>query len=158
MPTLRPFAQVDVFSRDPYRGNPVAVVLNAEGISDEEMQRIAKWTSLSETTFMLPPTTDEADYRLRIFTQTTEIPFAGHPTLGSARAWIDHGGKPRDTGAIVQECGAGLVELRYENDLLSFSAPETTRSGPIEDEYLKKVIAALGVTSDQVFDHQWVDN
>ncbi len=102
------FSQVDVFSSEPYRGNPVAVFFDAESISDEDMACIARWTNLSETTFVLPPTSDDADYRLRIFTQTGEIPFAGHPTLGSARAWLDNRGTPRTPGAIVQECRSAL--------------------------------------------------
>lgn len=158
MPSPRPFAQVDVFSREPYRGNPVAVVLEAEGLDDGQMLRIAQWTNLSETTFLLSPTTADADYRLRIFTQAGEIPFAGHPTLGSARAWLDHGGEPRNAGTIVQECGAGLVELRHDDSLLSFAAPPTTRTGPIEDDHLASIVSALGIEAHQVIDHHWVDN
>src|SRR4029079_19213357 len=111
---MRPFSQVDVFSPEPLLGNPVAVVHDAEGGSDEEMRRVAHWTNLSETTFLLPPTTDEADYRLRIFTPAEELPFAGHPTLGSAHAWLEAGGVPGVEGEVVQECGAGLVRLRRE--------------------------------------------
>lgn len=158
MPRLRPFAQVDVFSRESYRGNPVAVVLEAEELDDGQMLRIAQWTNLSETTFVLPPTTADADYRVRIFTQTGEIPFAGHPTLGSAQAWLDHGGEPRSAGTIVQECGAGLVDLRHDDGLLSFAAPPTTHTGPIEDDYLAGIVSALGIDAYQVIDHQWVDN
>lgn len=152
------FAQVDVFSSQPYRGNPVAVVLDAEDISPATMQTIAQWTNLSETTFLLPPTTEEADYRLRIFTPTGELPFAGHPTLGSARAWLDHGGSPRTEGSIVQECGAGLVQLRNNDELLSFAAPPMIRTGPIEEDYLAQLITAYGITPEQVVNHQWVDN
>lgn len=111
-PRSREFAQVDVFAAEPYRGNPVAVVLDGAGIPDEAMAQFAAWTNLSETTFVLPPTTPEADYRLRIFTPGAEIPFAGHPTLGSAHAWLEAGGVPNHPGLLVQECGAGLVELR----------------------------------------------
>ncbi|MGO1182979.1 MAG: PhzF family phenazine biosynthesis protein [Micrococcaceae bacterium] len=153
-----PFAQVDVFSSSPYRGNPVAVILDAEGISDEDMLRVARWTNLSETTFVLPPTVEGADYRLRIFTPTRELPFAGHPTLGSARAWLAHGGQPGAAGRIVQECTAGLVHLRHDDDLLSFAAPGQVRSGPIEADYLERIISAFGVRPDQVIGHQWVDN
>lgn len=152
------FAQVDVFSSQPYRGNPVAVVLDAEDISPATMQTIAQWTNLSETTFLLPPTTEEADYRLRIFTPTGELPFAGHPTLGSARAWLDHGGSPRTEGRVVQECGAGLVQLRNNDGLLSFAAPPMIRTGPIEEDYLAQLITAYGITPEQVVNHQWVDN
>lgn len=134
------------------------MILDGEGLDDEEMLRIAKWTNLSETTFLVPPTAAEADYRARIFTQTGEIPFAGHPTLGSARAWLDHGGASRSAGAIVQECGAGLVELREEAGALSFAAPPTTRTGPIEDRHLADIVSVLGIAAEQVVDHQWVDN
>src|SRR3954453_14429231 len=106
------FSQVDVFSSEPFLGNPVAVVHDADGIGDADMARFANWTNLSETTFLLTPTTDEADYRLRIFTPHSELPFPGHPTIGSAHAWLEAGGVPRTDGEIVQECGAGLVKLR----------------------------------------------
>src|SRR5580693_563434 len=108
----RPFAQVDVFAEVPYRGNPVAVVLEADGLADDEMQRFANWTNLSETTFVLAPQAAEADYRVRIFTTARELPFAGHPTLGTCHAWLEAGGTPRRAGAVVQECGAGLVSVR----------------------------------------------
>lgn len=157
MTRSRPFAQVDVFSREPYRGNPVAVILDAEGIDDEAMQRIARWTNLSETTFVLPATAPEADYRLRIFTPAGELPFAGHPTLGSASAWLDNGGRPRTEGRIVQECGAGLVELR-QDDGLAFAAPPLLRTGPVDEEHLARIVAAWGITAEQVIGHQWVDN
>ncbi|MFT8592012.1 MAG: PhzF family phenazine biosynthesis protein [Bifidobacterium sp.] len=153
-----PFVQVDVFSATPYRGNPLAVVLDAEDISDDEMLLIARWTNLSETTFVLPPSDSNADYRVRIFTPAKEIPFAGHPTLGSARAWLENGGVPRQQGSIVQECGAGLVELKQDGDLLSFAAPPTLHAGPVEADYLSKVADALGVDMERIVDSQWVDN
>lgn len=153
-----PFTQVDVFSPEPYRGNPVAVIHDAESTEDETMQRIAQWTNLSETTFVLPPTSERADYRLRIFTPTGELPFAGHPTLGSARAWLENGGLPHTAGRIVQECKAGLVELRDDGDVLAFAAPPLIRTGPIEKDYLAQIITAYGVTAEQVIGHQWVDN
>ena len=153
----RPFAQVDVFSREPYRGNPVAVLLDAEGMDDEAMQRIARWTNLSETTFVLPATAPEADYRLRIFTPAGELPFAGHPTLGSAAAWLDNGGRPRAEGRIVQECGVGLVELRQDGGL-AFAAPPLLRTGPLDEDYLARIITAWGIAAEQVIGHQWVDN
>lgn len=158
MPRPRSFAQVDVFSAQPLRGNPVAVVLDGADLSDDEMQRFAHWTNLSETTFLLPPTDPAADYQLRIFTPGRELPFAGHPTLGSARAWLDGGGSPRHPGAIVQECGAGLVRVRLEGDTLSFAAPPTVRTGPVDAEMLARVVEALGVATDDVVAHQWVDN
>lgn len=157
MPRTRPFAQVDVFSPTPLRGNPVAVVLDAEGLADEEMALFARWTNLSETTFVLPPTVAGADYRLRIFTPGGELPFAGHPTLGSAHAWLEAGGSPAGEHP-VQECGAGLVTLRRGPSTLAFAAPPTVRSGPLDDALLARVTAGLGVDGDKVVDHQWVDN
>ena len=154
----RAFAQVDVFSTIPFHGNPVAVVLDADGIADSDMAAFARWTNLSETTFVLPPTTDAADYRLRIFTPGGELPFAGHPTLGSAHAWLEAGGIPRSTDGIVQECGAGLVKLRRTDSGLAFQAPATIRSGPIDEAQLSAFAAALGVERDAILSHQWVDN
>ncbi|MGW1007034.1 PhzF family phenazine biosynthesis protein [Streptomyces sp. NPDC002520] len=158
MPRTRSFAQVDVFSTIPYSGNPVAVVLDGTDLTDEEMQRLARWTNLSETTFVLPPTAPEADYRLRIFTPGGELPFAGHPTLGSARAWLDGGGTPRHADHIVQECAAGLVTVRRGTDTLSFAAPPRVRDGALDDTYLNEVVTAFGITTDRVVAHQWVDN
>ncbi|MFI1287599.1 PhzF family phenazine biosynthesis protein [Streptomyces sp. NPDC020792] len=158
MPRNRSFVQVDVFSTIPYRGNPVAVVLDGTDLTDEEMQRVARWTNLSETTFVLPPTAPEADYRLRIFTPQGELPFAGHPTLGSARAWLDGGGTPQHTGRIVQECAAGLVTVRRGEGTLSFAAPPRIRDGALDDACLNQIVAAFGITRDQVVAHQWVDN
>src|SRR4051795_4941330 len=126
----RPFAQVDVFITEPGLGNPVAVVLDGEGLSTEAMQRFARWTNLSETTFVLPPPTSEADYRVRIFHPEAEMPFAGHPTLGTCHAWLEAGGVPRDPSVIVQESRAGLVAARRDADVLSFAAPPLLRSGP----------------------------
>ncbi|WP_240528872.1 PhzF family phenazine biosynthesis protein [Streptomyces humi] len=150
--------QVDVFSTTPYRGNPVAVVLDGTDLTDEDMQGLARWTNLSETTFVLPPTTPEADYRLRIFTPQGELPFAGHPTLGSARAWLDGGGSPRHADHIVQECAAGLVTVRRGEDTLSFTAPPRVRDGALDDAYLERIVAAFGITRERVLAHQWVDN
>ena len=158
MPAPHPFAQVDVFSREPYRGNPVAVILDADDIDEGEMQRIARWTNLSETTFILTPTDASADYRVRIFTPGGELPFAGHPTLGSARAWLDRGGKPHAPGTIVQECAAGLIELRHEGDSLSFAAPPVIRSGDLEESYVAEIAKAFGIDRERIIAHQWVDN
>lgn len=158
MTRTHPFAQVDVFSREPYRGNPVAVFLEAEDVDAAAMQRIARWTNLSETTFVLPPSSPEADYRLRIFTPSGELPFAGHPTLGSARAWLEHGGVPREEGRIVQECEAGLITLRRDGETLSFAAPLLVRTGPLDEDYLARIAAAFGIARDRILDHQWVDN
>lgn len=157
-PSSRPFAQVDVFSRTPYLGNPVAVVLDADGLSADQMQRFAAWTNLSETTFLLPPTTDRAEYRVRIFTPGGELPFAGHPTLGSAHAWLEAGGTPRSAHTVVQECGAGLVDIRAGGGDLSFRAPALVRTGELDDELLGRVVRALRIGRDQVVAHQWADN
>ncbi|QGU08497.1 Trans-2,3-dihydro-3-hydroxyanthranilate isomerase [Corynebacterium occultum] len=158
MTRIRDFAQVDVFSTEPYRGNPLAVILDAEGLSDEEMLRIANWTNLSETTFLFPPITPGADYLVRIFTPTGELPFAGHPTLGSAHAWLENGGTPQQTGTIIQECEAGLVEIRNLDGQLFFAAPPTTRSGPLEEAALTQLCSALAIPRTDILGHQWVDN
>jgi PhzF family phenazine biosynthesis protein len=154
----RRFSQVDVFGSGPCSGNPVAVVLDAEGLSDEEMQRFATWTNLAETTFVLPPSRPEADYRVRIFTPVLELPFAGHPTLGTCHAWLQGGGEPAAAGEIVQECELGLVRIRREEERLAFAAPPLVRSGPASDEDAAKVAAALGVDRDELLAVEWVDN
>lgn len=154
----RPFSQVDVFGSAPLRGNPVAVVHDAVGIDDDELAAFARWTNLSETTFLLPPTDERADYRLRIFTPGAELPFAGHPTLGSAHAWLAGGGVPRRSDLVVQECGVGLVDVRQEGDDLAFAAPDLLRSGPVEQEVLARVTAALRIAPDDVVAAAWVDN
>ncbi|GAA4192453.1 PhzF family phenazine biosynthesis protein [Microbacterium oryzae] len=158
MSRSRRFAQVDVFSATPYLGNPVAVVLDAEGLDADDMLRVARWTNLSETTFVLPATVPGADYRLRIFTPGGELPFAGHPTLGSAHAWLESGGTPADGAYVVQECGAGLVQIRRGPGELAFAAPPTRREGALDDDHLELLIRAFGVTRDDVVGHQWVDN
>jgi PhzF family phenazine biosynthesis protein len=158
---MRSFSQVDVFSNESFLGNPVAVVHGADGISDEEMARFANWTNLSETTFLLTPTTDEADYRLRIFTPGAELPFAGHPTIGSAHAWLEAGGVPRVDGELVQECGAGLVRLRRdpgEQGRLAFAAPPFLRSGEVSEEDRERIVRALRIDPSQVRDLEWIDN
>lgn len=154
----RRFAQVDVFSSTPYLGNPVAVVLDADGLDADMMQRVARWTNLSETTFVLPASSAEADYRLRIFTPGGELPFAGHPTLGSAHAWLESGGIPRDPATIVQEVEAGLIAIRRDGDLLSFAAPPTIRSGDLDEQYVGQIAEAFGVERSKILAHQWVDN
>ena len=155
---MRSFSQVDVFGAEPCSGNPVAVVLDAEGMSGEEMQRFARWTNLSETTFVLPPTGPEADYRVRIFTPALELPFAGHPTLGTCHAWLEAGGETRNPKEIVQECGAGLVRIRRDEDRLAFAAPSLVRSGPASEEETARVAAALGVERSELLAVEWVDN
>jgi len=155
----RDFAQVDVFTAEPYLGNPVAVVLDAEGLTDDAMAAFARWTNLSETTFVLPATDPAADYRLRIFTPGGELPFAGHPTIGSAHAWLEAGGVPRDPGGPVQECGVGLVRLRRDEvGRLAFAAPPLRRSGPVDAATRAQAVAALGPAADDVVDVAWVDN
>jgi PhzF family phenazine biosynthesis protein len=153
----RPFAQVDVFTDTPYAGNAVAVVLGADGLTTEDMQRFATWTNLSETTFVLAPTAD-ADYRVRIFTPVLELPFAGHPTLGTCHAWLEAGGEPRASDLIVQECGAGLVTVRRTADGLAFAAPPLVRSGPVDEELVARVAAALNLERSAIVDAQWADN
>lgn len=152
----RPFSQVDVFGSGNCSGNPVAVVLDADGLSDEEMQRFARWTNLSETTFVLPPMRAEADYRVRIFTPVLELPFAGHPTLGTCHAWLEGGGEARDE--IVQECDAGLVRIRREGEQLAFAAPPLVRSGPASEGDAAKVAAALDLDPEEMLAVEWVDN
>ncbi|VTU38044.1 PhzF family phenazine biosynthesis protein [Variovorax sp. PBL-E5] len=155
--TTRPFKQVDVFTSSPYFGNPLAVVLDGSGLDDAAMQRFAEWTHLSETTFLLPPTHAEADYRVRIFTPGGELPFAGHPTLGTCHAWLQAGGKPRVAERIVQQCAAGLVAIRREGERLTFAAPPMRRSAP-SPAMLAKVAAALGLKAQQIIAAQMLDN
>ncbi|MFT4127511.1 MAG: PhzF family phenazine biosynthesis protein [Gordonia sp. (in: high G+C Gram-positive bacteria)] len=154
----RRFAQVDVFASGPLSGNPVAVVVDADGLSDAQMAAFASWTNLSETTFLLPPTDPAADYRVRIFTPGSELPFAGHPTLGSAHAWLGAGGTPRTDGVVVQECGIGLVTLRHTGGRLAFAAPPLRRSGPVEPGIVDEVIGALGVERAHVVATEWLAN
>lgn len=155
---MQSFRQVDVFSATPLLGNPVAVVHDADGIDDETMARFARWTNLSETTFLLAPRDPAADYRLRIWTPGGELPFAGHPTLGSAHAWLEAGGVP--AGAeIVQECGAGLVPLRRDDaGRLSFQAPPLTRSGPVDTADVDGICRALRISPAEVVEATWIDN
>ena len=154
----RPFTQVDVFTTTPYRGNPVAVVLDADGLPAAQMQRFANWMNLSETTFVLPPADPGADYRVRIFTPATELPFAGHPTLGTCHAWLGAGGTPRQPGVIVQECQAGLVRVRRSADGLAFAAPPVLRDGPLAADLLAQVAAALRIDRSAIVDASWADN
>jgi PhzF family phenazine biosynthesis protein len=146
-----------VFGGDPLLGNPVAVVLDGDGLDDETMRRFARWTNLSETTFVLPPSSPDADYRLRIFTPVSELPFAGHPTLGTCHAWLQVGGRPRGD-AIVQECAAGLIPIRSIDDRLAFAAPPLVRSGPVDDQLVTRIAAMLRIDPGEIVDSQWVDN
>ncbi|WES63535.1 PhzF family phenazine biosynthesis protein [Microbacter sp. GSS18] len=154
----REFRQIDVFGQDPYTGNPVAVVLDADGVDTEDLRRFSVWSNLSECTFVLPPTDPAADYRVRIFNLATELPFAGHPTLGTARAWLDAGGVPATPGVVVQECGVGLVPVRIDDDVLAFAAPPRIRSGPVEADLVGKVADILGIRVDEIVAAEWLDN
>jgi len=154
----RPFRQVDVFTATPYAGNPVAVVLEADGLGEDEMQRLASWTNLSETTFVLPPTADGADYRVRIFTPVVELPFAGHPTLGTCHAWLEAGGSASSSDAVVQECEAGLIAIRRTPEGLAFAAPPQVRSGPADEETVARIAASLEIDRAEIVAAEWVDN
>ncbi|MFT8797500.1 PhzF family phenazine biosynthesis protein [Zymomonas mobilis] len=151
------FQQVDVFTSGKFKGNPVAVVAFADHLSTEEMQSFARWMNLSETTFLLKPTSPDADYRLRIFTPRAELPFAGHPTLGSCHAWLQAGGRPKKS-IIIQECQAGLVPIRHENDRLAFAAPPLIRSGDLDKNLLEKIAAGLRIPLSSIQASAWVDN
>jgi PhzF family phenazine biosynthesis protein len=159
--TVRPFRQVDVFTTTPYRGNPLAVVLDGSGLGTAEMQHFTTWTNLSECTFLLPPTPEGAaagaDYRVRIFCPGRELPFAGHPTLGSCHAWLEAGGVPRGKH-VVQECGVGLVKLRRDGERLAFAAPPLIKSGPLSEEDVQLIARGLGVARDDITAHAWCDN
>ncbi len=154
----RSFTQLDVFTDTPLRGNPLAVVHAAQGLSDAQMQAFARWTNLSETTFLLPPTEPGADYRVRIFTPDRELPFAGHPTLGSCHAWLASGGAARSSDEVVQQCGVGLVRIRRQGSRLAFAAPPLRRSGPVEPEVLAQIVRSLRIPVDAIRASNWVDN
>lgn len=160
-PADRRTVVLDVFTSEPLKGNPLAVVVDAAGLSDAQMAAHARWTNLSETTFLLPPTDPAADYQVRIFTPGGELPFAGHPTLGSCQAWLDAGGVPRQAGVVVQECGVGLVRVRQIDGApsrLAFAAPPLRRSGPAEPEVVAQVLRALRIGADAVLAVEWIDN
>jgi PhzF family phenazine biosynthesis protein len=158
MTSIKAFTQVDVFGTAPFLGNPVAVVHDADDLSDAQMAAFARWTNLSETTFLLQPTRSDADYRLRIFTPGGELPFAGHPTLGSCHAWLEAGGVPVGAATVVQECEIGLVPVRAVDDALYFAAPPLRRTGPLDPGLLNQLLRALDIPRDAVRAHQWVDN
>ena len=149
MPTFR-FTQVNVFSVDPLAGNPLAVVHVADELSDAQMAALARWTNLSETTFLRAPTDPAADYSVRIFTPANELPFAGHPTLGSCHAWLAAGGKPRKPGLVIQQCGVGLVRVRCAGPRLEFAAPPLRRTGALEPEMLAKIAKALALSPSDI--------
>ncbi|MGA7270476.1 MAG: PhzF family phenazine biosynthesis protein [Acidimicrobiia bacterium] len=156
--TRRRFRQVDVFGSGPISGNPLAVVVDADGLSTEDMLGLTRWMNLSESTFLLPPISPEADYRVRIFTLAGELPFAGHPTLGSCHSWLAAGGEPGRGDVIVQECGAGLIRIKRDGESLAFAAPPLEREGPIEEELLAEIVAVLDIDRTVVVDAAWVDN
>jgi PhzF family phenazine biosynthesis protein len=149
---------MDVFTDEPYRGNPLAVVVEAADLTTEQMQQFANWTNLSETTFLLPPTHPDADYLVRIFTAREEFPFAGHPTLGSAQAWLDAGGVPKQDGVLVQECGAGLVRVKRDGSRLAFAAPPLTRSGPVAEADMAQIADGLRLPRHALLDGSWLVN
>src|SRR5436190_10329048 len=151
------FQQVDVFTSRPLSGNPLAVVVGADALTDSQMAAFANWTNLSETTFLLPPRTPGADYCVRIFTPQRELPFAGHPTLGSCHVWLSSGGKPNGD-EVVQECEIGHVRIRRGPGRLSFAAPEMRRSGPLETDILARVMEGLHLPPDAIIAANWVDN
>ena len=155
---LRQFRQVDVFTEIPYGGNPLAVVLGADGLTTGAMQRFANWTNLSETTFVVEPADDRADYLVRIFTPSQELPFAGHPTLGTCHAWLEAGGTPREPGRVSQQCGAGLVTIDTSQAGLRFAAPPLVRSGPVDEQLAQHVADILKINRDEIVDLQWADN
>ena len=154
----RPFRQVDVFASTPYSGNPVAVVFDGADLDTDQMQRVAHWMNLSETTFLLPPSSPDGDYRVRIFTPVQELPFAGHPTLGTCHAWLTGGGSPRGADTIIQECEAGLIPVRRTADGLAFAAPPLIRSGEVDDELVHHIASLLDIDRSDIQDAQWVDN
>ncbi len=158
----RAYSVVDVFTERAYLGNPVAVVVDGEGLSSDEMQRFARWTNLSETTFLLPPTIPEADYRVRIFTPMSELPFAGHPTLGTCHAWLssrsDAGSTSESKDLVVQECDAGLIPIKRSPRGLVFAGPPLLRRGPVDGELVEHLASLLGLGAGEVRAAQWVDN
>ncbi len=163
----RAFKQVDVFTARPYLGNPLAVVLDGTGLSTVEMQNFTNWTNLSECTFVLPPTDSAADYKVRIFCPGRELPFAGHPTLGTCHAWLEAGGTPRASGAaggrpkgdvIVQECGVGLVKIRRDGAKLAFAAPPLIKGGPLDEADVQLIARGLGIAREDIVAHAWCDN
>jgi PhzF family phenazine biosynthesis protein len=158
MPELRRFVQVDVFTAVPLKGNALAVVVDGAGLSDSEMAEFARWTNLSETTFLLPPTDPAADYRVRIFTPGGELPFAGHPTLGSAHAFLASGGDAKKPGEVVQQCAIGLVRVKRDGARLAFAAPPPKRSGPVGAAERAQAIASLRISPEALLDLVWVDN
>ena len=154
----RGFQLVDVFGQAPGSGNALAVISDCDGLTTDEMQNITRWLNLSETAFLLPPTVSGADYRVRIFTLEREMPFAGHPTLGTCHAWLSAGNKPRNPSEIVQECGVGLVRIRNTDKTLAFAAPPLIRGGAVDEPRLAEIAKFLGIARPRIVDAQWADN
>ena len=154
----RDFQLIDVFGSGPFSGNPLGVVHDAEGLDTDTMFAITRWLNLSETVFLLPPSDPTADYRVRIFTLQRELPFAGHPTLGSAHAWLAAGGTPRQGGLVVQECPAGLIPLRHDAAGLAFAAPPLVREGPVDEEEIVALAKVLRADRSAIVDAAWADN
>src|SRR5882724_5330231 len=154
----RPFQLVDVFNTDAFTGNPLAVVFEADDLTTSAMQTMTRWLNLSETAFLLRPSSPQADYRVRIFTLDRELPFAGHPTLGTCHAWLSNGGEPARDDLIVQECNAGLIQIRRTDEGLAFAAPPLLRGGPVEDELVDEIAAVLQIERSAIVDAQWADN
>src|SRR3954454_17474745 len=157
-PRSRPFRIVDVFGTGSFSGNPLAVVHDSDGLDADAMQRFARWMNLSETTFFVTPNDPAADYAVRIFTPVTELPFAGHPTLGSCHAWLSAGGRPHTADEIVQECAAALVTVRPSSGGFAFAAPPLVRSGPAEEALVDRIATVLRIERSEIVDAQWVDN
>lgn len=157
MPCFK-FSQVNVFSTEPFLGNPLAVVHGADALSTEQMAEVARWTNLSETAFLVKPTNPEADYGVRIFSPQVELPFAGHPTLGACHAWLAAEGTPQNADRVVQQCDVGLVTIRKDGSQLEFAAPPVMRTGPLEEEVLNQIMKALNLSPPDIAHHQWVDN
>lgn len=154
----RHFQLVDVFNEGPFSGNPLGVVFSAEDLSTDAMQRIARWLNLSETVFLMAPSHQDADYRARIFTPDRELPFAGHPTLGSCHAWLSAGGQPKVPREVIQECGVGLVRIRQHDRFNAFEAPPLIRSGSVDEELVIEIAGFLGIDRGLILDCQWTDN
>ena len=154
----KPYKTVDVFTQEAFSGNPLAVIFDADELTTQEMQHITRWMNLSETVFLQKPTHPDADYKVRIFTLTGELPFAGHPTIGSCYAWLENAGKAKSTEFIIQECAAGLIKIKKENDKLSFSAPPLSRSGDVSDQDLKMACRILGISRLDIKASNWIDN
>ena len=154
----KPYKTVDVFTQEAFSGNPLAVIFNADDLSTEDMQHITQWMNLSETVFLQKPVHPEADYKVRIFTLTQELPFAGHPTLGSCHAWLENGGESKSNDYIMQECGAGLIKIKRDQKNLAFGAPPMIRSGVVSEDDLSMASRILGIKKNEIKASNWIDN